>query len=1042
MPKKLENTIKYPTSLIVRGADALGLEIAKSLLEQGGYVIIIDNDGENSEMLLRELADHKQFSLVDFSALPSLEEDLRRLDYVFYLQHKTSNLTEKISSQEFLQASNYLDSVLDITAKFEAKFLLTTAVKAHQINLGNEDLELNYGTSVRDRHNVYTEGEIQRYCESLVQEYEERVGIDARLIRLGIILGGEVDLDPDSHLLKLMLDAIHGRNLHLPGDGLDSDYYIHSLDAAYGILKSQFSANTRGKIFTLANEEEVSILSVAYKLSEIEPGAKEIQFDPEDNKLPPLKLYKPAPNLTTIGWKPRVTFERALSQTVEYLRRNLKKPKKPSSTRQTGGSAKKRRGILGKVKNFFFVAEKTEPEPVQEQNLQGALARLIAERKSQERMRKGSIVLANSKLKKRMKPVRNKSLPEKLSRAFGGIFTSLKKKFFFLRNITLTDFFFILIAFFAFGALYLLVISPALSLAKNVYFAKSNLEQLSRDMNSLDIESAKINNSIMRTNLIEAQARISDLQFLFNMLSRHNEYLNLQTFISDGIEYSSGMEDMLQAVEPLFKYISALNPQVSYRFSQNNMLSLGQDNGNYEQLIDEIRDNEPLFRIATDRIEKTREDLVVHLESAPSWVQDEFKDEVYALDSHFPELNSIQQIYAYLPVLLGNESNRNILIIVQDNSKYTSGGGTISGFINLELEKGKLKNIQLKQADQFNKKVTFADDKLLSEVNLVSSRDVTRDNIELGDLAVIADDEIFFRSIEQFYELSEGRKIDMTMTIDLKVVERLLAFFPVTYNQLNFTQENLVTNINLLLSESAGSEERNEIIMNITAQVVQQSLNKLKISLKPILNTLSESLLSRNLRFGSDQIELKNFITVLSQSSGNARDLVSFGLNSDQEQVKISKYPVMTVDIDVNVNKDLTTHKTVTISASGNDALENVFYCTPAGSKNFSYTDVDQLLVSNTFSSDKACVLMLKDNDLKYVINYDTLVFENNVGTSYNYNLEMIKSPGIDVNYSIQFSFDSSLAVVPLDSEYTKQGQSFVYTGVISTDKKFSFDIN
>jgi len=55
-----------------------------------------------------------------------LQSDLRRLDYVFYLNHHFTDQSQKVSTQEFLQASNYLDAVLDLTAKFDAKFLLST----------------------------------------------------------------------------------------------------------------------------------------------------------------------------------------------------------------------------------------------------------------------------------------------------------------------------------------------------------------------------------------------------------------------------------------------------------------------------------------------------------------------------------------------------------------------------------------------------------------------------------------------------------------------------------------------------------------------------------------------------------------------------------------------------------------------------------------------------------------------------------------------------------------------------------------------------
>ena len=202
--RKLHSTSRYPTTLLIRGADPLGIEIAKSLLEQGGYVIIIDYEGEQSRENLEELKDYKMLTLLDFSAIDSIEEDLRRLDYVFYLQHKATDFEEKIASQEFLQFSNYLDTVLDLTAKFEAKFLLTTAVKAHQMIVSRKQLDLNYFTGNEETHTIYTEFETQRYAESLVKEYQEKVGIDARVIRLGELIGKGIEANPNSNLIKII----------------------------------------------------------------------------------------------------------------------------------------------------------------------------------------------------------------------------------------------------------------------------------------------------------------------------------------------------------------------------------------------------------------------------------------------------------------------------------------------------------------------------------------------------------------------------------------------------------------------------------------------------------------------------------------------------------------------------------------------------------------------------------------------------------------------------------------------------------------------
>ncbi len=64
--QKLKSSIKYPTTIIIRGNNFLAFEVAKSLIEQGGYVIIIDYDIDALEKRYESILDTKLLTLLDF----------------------------------------------------------------------------------------------------------------------------------------------------------------------------------------------------------------------------------------------------------------------------------------------------------------------------------------------------------------------------------------------------------------------------------------------------------------------------------------------------------------------------------------------------------------------------------------------------------------------------------------------------------------------------------------------------------------------------------------------------------------------------------------------------------------------------------------------------------------------------------------------------------------------------------------------------------------------------------------------------------------
>ncbi|MFW5702938.1 MAG: hypothetical protein ACOCXP_03150, partial [Candidatus Dojkabacteria bacterium] len=100
MSSEIKYTTLYPTSIIVNGLDKFGYELAKTLTEQGGYVIIVDDLDDRHE--LEEFARLRNTAFLDFTGVADMIEDIRRLDYVFYLNHSVFRKESEFSSQEFL----------------------------------------------------------------------------------------------------------------------------------------------------------------------------------------------------------------------------------------------------------------------------------------------------------------------------------------------------------------------------------------------------------------------------------------------------------------------------------------------------------------------------------------------------------------------------------------------------------------------------------------------------------------------------------------------------------------------------------------------------------------------------------------------------------------------------------------------------------------------------------------------------------------------------------------------------------------------------
>lgn len=1031
--KKLHGSVRFPTSIIVKGANVLGVEIARSLLEQGGYVIIIDSESNASRKLLDPLVKYKNLTVLNFSAINTLGIDLRRLDYVFYFEHKSTDLKEKISTQKFLQNSNYLDSMLDLCTKFDAKFLLTTSIKAHQNNISNAPLEYNYGLESTSSHSQYMELEIQRYSESLVHEYIQKVGINARILRLGEIIGRGIEFDQHSSLIKLIRFGLEGKDLKVAGDGLEANYYIHYLDAAYGILKAQFSASSKGKIFTLANPEEVTVLSIAYKLLELLPTAREIRFDGNDDMFPSLILYKPAESLLSVGWKPRIEFDRALIQTIEYIQELLIIEK--ALTDDTSAKVANSKNMSEKIRDFFFVAEN-------EGNQGDAITKLISERKKLEMTRTGNMIQANVNKRSGSKAKEKQTILQQVDTTLHDILFGFSRRIFFLKNVTVTDFVVTIFLMIGFAVVYLMLISPLFSLSRNIFFTRVYYERVIEDIEVFDFENAGINNKKLKDNLESAQSRIQDLQYIFSLINEEQLYSDTQRYIESSIEYSNGYTDLLSAYIPMQSIINNSSPEIVYRFGEDRLLSVN-DSGDFEIELEKMYTQRGVIEDSLNRVSLAKDEANLYSTKLPERFFGKISQKMLELDSKFDSTEFIANQYNNLPLLLGREKPVNYLLIVQDNTRYSSSGGAIVGYINFVIDQGTLKNIntEILKEPQLNKEV--ASPLVLSSINLVSSKEVNADNIVFEDLYNVSDQEVFLNAIKRNYEINSKSNIDLVISTNIGTLSNSMHNFgEIDFRQLNFNDDNLLNNLSLLNTDN-DSKIRNEIIMNLYAKIIADSFNSLDSNITAIVNIMSASHNKKDMVYYSDSQELESFIRSISGVSYSPNAELYFGMNHDpSSKSSLMKYPISTLTGKINVNADFISTSSLNLRLNNVDNLQNGFLCVTGGAQNIENVDVSPELVSTTYSIDKTCNIYLEDDDLSYGMNFTSGQFANSDTKQTIFMLRLNKNPGIESNYDLEFSFDPKLQVTPESSDFIKVDNNFVYSGVLTGDKIFKFELN
>jgi len=358
-----------PISIIIHGGNRVGYLTAKTLIDQGCYVVIIDKFNSNTKKYLSELKKSELFDFFDFKGFNSLFKNIKRFDYLFYFLNQ--KLSQKdFDSKEFLNETKILEETLANTKKNNAKFSLITSLPL------NRELANRVNNIKLSAPSPYSNIELQKYCETLAAEFKDKSNINLRILRVGTVIGKGTEKVDNEVVDNLLKDATQKTQITIKGEGLDIHTLIHEADATYGILKLTFTDNTKGEVISLANKNNYTTLSLAYKLLELNTEAQTIRFvENPENQFIIQDLYVPAPPATKYGWTQQVNLEEALIEQLQTYYDNINKswdigelPFKKKSPKSSVKVGKTKLGefisnLFDPVKNTFKKEKKIDFNP-------------------------------------------------------------------------------------------------------------------------------------------------------------------------------------------------------------------------------------------------------------------------------------------------------------------------------------------------------------------------------------------------------------------------------------------------------------------------------------------------------------------------------------------------------------------------------------------------------------------------------------------------------------------------------------------------------
>ncbi|MDD4382190.1 MAG: DUF4012 domain-containing protein [Candidatus Dojkabacteria bacterium] len=581
-----------PVSIIVHGGNRAGYLLSKTLVEQGCHVIIIDKFSPETKKYILELKQFKSVDFFEFKGLESVYKNLKRFDYLFYLLNE-GLIQNDFDSKEFLKETGHIDLSLKNAKKNNAKFTLVTSLALNR-ELANRVNNLKLSSP-----SPYSDIELQKYCETLTAEFKDKTNLNARIIRVGTLIGKGIEKISDNIIHELTRDATQKPQITIKGEGLDIHNLINENDATYGILKLTFSDKTKGEVITLANRNNYTTLSIAYKLLELNTEAQSIKFIESDNKdFVVQDLYVPAPHATKYGWSQQITLENSLIEQIQKYYEQVNKK--------------------------WDIKEERPTKKTQRSNV---------------KVYKTSLGAFLSKI---MSPIKNLFRKREIdySKIYKGIGIG------------------IVAAIFTYFILY-----PIIGTLLGLAIISTNTKTLGNSITELDTGKTSIQITKLERNINRVSNTINTSKWVFRLLGKDDLYNEAVELLMGANYATEGAGQLVDSIEPLANYIKDFQPALDFQSSSSSTTREYREyliamQGNEYKVDDATYKislaNEIISNLNTSVFPKSLQDKILEIKDLTSTLQTaskDFKDVITFL----PDLLGVDERKRYL-ILLQNES--------------------------------------------------------------------------------------------------------------------------------------------------------------------------------------------------------------------------------------------------------------------------------------------------------------------------------------------------------------------------------------------------
>lgn len=306
--------------LITGGAGFLGSHLIDRLLQQGHFVICLDNFFTGNRENISSFLNSSSFRLLDHDVCLPIDLDV---DSIYNFACPASPIHYQYDPVKTIKTSVHgAINMLELALAKKARILQASTSEVYGDPHVHPQSEKYWGNvNPIGIRSCYDEG--KRCAETLFFDFHRQFGLPIKVARIFNTYGPRMHPNDGRVVSNFIVQALKNEPITIYGDGLQTRSFCYVDDLIDGLILLMDSEQAITGPINLGNPVEFTIKELAGHVIELIGSRSRLVFHPLPSDDP--KQRKPDIALAKIklGWEPKIQLKEGLTATIEYFNRCL-----------------------------------------------------------------------------------------------------------------------------------------------------------------------------------------------------------------------------------------------------------------------------------------------------------------------------------------------------------------------------------------------------------------------------------------------------------------------------------------------------------------------------------------------------------------------------------------------------------------------------------------------------------------------------------------------------------------------------------------------